>query len=107
MSSDAVLVEAVYGLGEGLVSGLLEADRYTVSVCLVVTPISCDCTHRSCDSAHSCRIVVDGNIAKLSATYKESRSEDRASACTLKCREHSNTQGSSYVLAEAVSPAQW
>ena len=31
VSSDSVLVEAVYGLGEGLVSGLLEADRYQVS----------------------------------------------------------------------------
>ena len=30
LSSDAVLVEAVYGLGEGLVSGELEADRYEV-----------------------------------------------------------------------------
>ena len=30
VSSDSVLVEAVYGLGEGLVSGLLEADRYQV-----------------------------------------------------------------------------
>ncbi|CAI8037287.1 Prodigiosin synthesizing transferase PigC [Geodia barretti] len=31
VSSHSVLVEAVYGLGEGLVSGLLEADRYQVS----------------------------------------------------------------------------
>lgn len=31
LSSDNVLVEAVYGLGEGLVSGELEADRYEVS----------------------------------------------------------------------------
>ncbi len=30
LSSDASLIEAVYGLGEGLVSGLLEADRYEV-----------------------------------------------------------------------------
>ena len=30
LSSDTVLVEAVYGLGEGLVSGELEADRYDV-----------------------------------------------------------------------------
>ena len=30
VSTDSVLVEAVYGLGEGLVSGLLEADRYQV-----------------------------------------------------------------------------
>ena len=34
VSSDAVLVEAVYGLGEGLVSGELEADRYEVRVCV-------------------------------------------------------------------------
>ena len=33
LSSDCVLVEAVYGLGEGLVSGELEADRYEVSGC--------------------------------------------------------------------------
>ena len=31
LSSDVALVEAVYGLGEGLVSGELEADRYEVS----------------------------------------------------------------------------
>ncbi|XP_064399663.1 rifampicin phosphotransferase-like isoform X2 [Halichondria panicea] len=31
ITKDAVLVEAVYGLGEGLVSGELEADRYEVS----------------------------------------------------------------------------
>ena len=30
LSSNTVLVEAVYGLGEGLVSGELEADRYEV-----------------------------------------------------------------------------
>ena len=30
VSTDNVLVEAVYGLGEGLVSGELEADRYEV-----------------------------------------------------------------------------
>ena len=30
LSSDCVLIEAVYGLGEGLVSGELEADRYEV-----------------------------------------------------------------------------
>jgi len=30
LSSDVSLVEAVFGLGEGLVSGLLEADRYEV-----------------------------------------------------------------------------
>ena len=30
LSSNSVLVEAVYGLGEGLVSGELEADRYEV-----------------------------------------------------------------------------
>lgn len=32
LSTDHVLVEAVYGLGEGLVGGELEADRYEVSV---------------------------------------------------------------------------
>ena len=32
LSSNTVLVEAVYGLGEGLVSGELEADRYEVHV---------------------------------------------------------------------------
>ena len=32
LSTDHVLVEAVYGLGEGLVSGALEADRYEVRV---------------------------------------------------------------------------
>ena len=31
LSSDVSLIEAVYGLGEGLVSGLLEADRYEVT----------------------------------------------------------------------------
>ena len=31
LTKDTVLVEAVYGLGEGLVSGELEADRYEVS----------------------------------------------------------------------------
>lgn len=30
LTKDNVLVEAVYGLGEGLVSGELEADRYEV-----------------------------------------------------------------------------
>ncbi len=30
LSTDHVLVEAVYGLGEGLVSGEFEADRYEV-----------------------------------------------------------------------------
>lgn len=30
LTKDVVLVEAVYGLGEGLVSGELEADRYEV-----------------------------------------------------------------------------
>ena len=30
LSGDDVLVEAVYGLGEGLVSGELEADRFEV-----------------------------------------------------------------------------
>ena len=30
LSSDVSLVEAVYGLGEGLVSGELEGDRYEV-----------------------------------------------------------------------------
>ena len=30
ISSNAVFIEAVYGLGEGLVSGELEADRYEV-----------------------------------------------------------------------------
>ena len=30
LSANCVLVEAVYGLGEGLVSGELEADRYEV-----------------------------------------------------------------------------
>ena len=30
LSSDVSLIEAVYGLGEGLVSGLLEADHYEV-----------------------------------------------------------------------------
>ncbi len=32
ITKDVVLVEAVYGLGEGLVSGELEADRYEVSI---------------------------------------------------------------------------
>ncbi len=32
ITKDAVLVEAVYGLGEGLVSGELEADRYEASL---------------------------------------------------------------------------
>ena len=36
LTKDNVLVEAVYGLGEGLVSGELEADRYEVCVCLCV-----------------------------------------------------------------------
>ena len=40
VSSDAVLVEAVYGLGEGLVSGELEADRYEVCVCVCVSTYS-------------------------------------------------------------------
>ena len=31
LSANCVFVEAVYGLGEGLVSGELEADRYEVS----------------------------------------------------------------------------
>ena len=31
ITNDVVLVEAVYGLGEGLVGGELEADRYEVS----------------------------------------------------------------------------
>ena len=30
VSTNSVFVEAVYGLGEGLVSGELEADRYNV-----------------------------------------------------------------------------
>ena len=30
LSSNTVLVEAFYGLGEGLISGELEADRYKV-----------------------------------------------------------------------------
>jgi len=30
LTADSVLVEAVYGLGEGLVSGELEADSYEV-----------------------------------------------------------------------------
>ena len=30
LSSNSVFIEAVYGLGEGLVSGELEADRYEV-----------------------------------------------------------------------------
>ena len=32
LSSDCALIEAVYGLGEGLVSGELEADRYEVGM---------------------------------------------------------------------------
>ena len=32
LSTDHVLVEAVYGLGEGLVGGELEGDRYEVSI---------------------------------------------------------------------------
>ena len=32
LTKDMVLVEAVYGLGEGLVSGELEADRYEVGI---------------------------------------------------------------------------
>ena len=32
VSSNSVFVEAVYGLGEGLVSGELEADRYEVNL---------------------------------------------------------------------------
>ena len=32
LTSNTVLIEAVYGLGEGLVSGALEADRYEVSM---------------------------------------------------------------------------
>ena len=32
LTSNTVLVEAVYGLWEGLVSGPLEADRYEVSM---------------------------------------------------------------------------
>ena len=35
LSSDVAFVEAVYGLGEGLVSGELEADRY--EVCQVIS----------------------------------------------------------------------
>ncbi len=40
LSTDCVLVEAVYGLGEGLVSGELEADRYEVHVhvCVCMSP---------------------------------------------------------------------
>lgn len=32
LTADSVLVEAVFGLGEGLVSGELEADSYEVSL---------------------------------------------------------------------------
>ena len=35
VSSDCVFIEAVYGLGEGLVSGELEADRYEVRYQLI------------------------------------------------------------------------
>ena len=37
LSSDSVLVEAVYGLGEGLVSGELEADRYQVLYVIIIS----------------------------------------------------------------------
>ena len=36
VSSDCVFIEAVYGLGEGLVSGELEADRYEVRYQLII-----------------------------------------------------------------------
>ena len=39
LSSNCVLLEAVYGLGEGLVSGALEADRYEV----IITSSVCGC----------------------------------------------------------------
>lgn len=35
LSSNAVFIEAVFGLGEGLVSGELEADQYEVCPSLV------------------------------------------------------------------------
>ncbi len=35
LSANCVFVEAVYGLGEGLVSGELQADSYEVCVCRV------------------------------------------------------------------------
>ena len=35
ISSNSVFIEAVYGLGEGLVSGELEADRYEVKLTFI------------------------------------------------------------------------
>ena len=43
VSSDTVFIEAVYGLGEGLVSGELEADRYEVSENTCTLYILCMC----------------------------------------------------------------
>ena len=37
LSEGSVLIEAVYGLGEGLVSGELEADSYEVLLVLLQT----------------------------------------------------------------------
>ena len=42
VSSDCVLVEAVYGLGEGLVSGQLEADRFLVCANCCPLVVWCD-----------------------------------------------------------------
>lgn len=35
ISSDCVFIEAVFGLGEGLVGGELDSDRYEVGECTV------------------------------------------------------------------------
>ena len=40
ISSHSVFIETVYGLGEGLVSGELEADRYEVAICYYDNQIS-------------------------------------------------------------------
>ena len=50
ISSDSVFIEAVYGLGEGLVGGELEADRYEVTILHESQSLYCECCCRYRDN---------------------------------------------------------